>query len=75
MRQSTELAFADYYDVLEPLGIGPASTMAQIRDISFDLMEQPAGMTKEQRLAWDGLCKIETRLVADFLGSFDDLGS
>ena len=41
--------------------------MEQIRDAGFDLMEQPGGMTKMQRRAWDALRKVETRLVADFL--------
>ena len=56
-----------FYDILAPFGITPDSTMEQIRDVSFDLMEQPGGMTKTQRRAWDALRKIETRLVADFL--------
>jgi hypothetical protein len=56
-----------FYDILAPFGITPDSTMEQIRDVSFDLMEQPGGMTKTQRHAWDALRKIETRLVADFL--------
>lgn len=55
-----------YYDVLAPFGITPDSTMEQILDAGFDLMEQPGGMTKVQRRAWDALRKAETRLVVDF---------
>jgi hypothetical protein len=41
--------------------------MEQIRDAGFDLMEQPGGMTKAQRRAWDALRKVATRLVTDFM--------
>lgn len=60
-------AYAEFYEVLAPFGITPASVMAKIRDVSFDLMKQPGGMTQRQRRAWDALRKVETRLVADFL--------
>ncbi len=56
-----------FYDILAPFGVVPDSTMEQVREASFDLMEQSGGMTKTQRRAWDALRKIETRLVADFL--------
>ncbi len=55
------------YEILAPFDITPDSTTAQINDVGFDLMEQPGGMTKTQRLAWDTLRQVETRLVADFL--------
>lgn len=57
----------DYYNLLAPFGITPDSTMEQMRDVGFDLMEQPGGITKAQRHAWDTLRKVETRLVVDFL--------
>lgn len=56
-----------FYDILGPFKVTPNSTMKQIRDVGFDLMEQLGGMTKSQRRAWDALRKVETRLVADFL--------
>jgi hypothetical protein len=59
--------YATFYDTLAPFGVTPDSTMKHIRDAGFDLMEQPGGMTKTQRRAWDALRKVETRLVADFL--------
>ena len=59
-------SYTIYYDVLAPFGITPDSTMEQILDAGFDLMEQPDGMTKVQRRAWDALRKAEPRLVVDF---------
>lgn len=56
-----------FYKILASFGVTPNSPMKYVRDISFDLMEQPGGMTKTQRQAWDALRKVETRLVADFL--------
>ena len=62
-----------FYKVLAPFGLTPASTMKEIREVGFDLLEQPGGMLQLQRLAWDALRKIETRLVVDFL-SWPSLG-
>lgn len=62
-----EESYTIYYDLLGPFGITPDSTMEQILDAGFDLMEQPDGMTKVQRRAWDALRKVEIRLVVDFL--------
>jgi hypothetical protein len=59
--------YMTFYAMLAPFGITPDSTMEHIRGAGFDLMEQPGGITKAQRLAWDALRKVETRLVADFL--------
>ena len=64
---SSQQTSSEYYDLLAPFGITPDSTMTQIRDAGFDLMEQPGGMTQTQRRAWDALRKVETRLVVDFL--------
>lgn len=60
-----QIAFA--YRVLAPFGITVNSTMKEVLDVAFDLMGAEGGMTVEQRLAWDVLRKVETRLVADFL--------
>lgn len=53
------------YDLLAPSGVGPSSTMRQIRDASFALMAQGA-MTPQVRRAWDTLRRPERRLVVDF---------
>ena len=52
------------YDVLETVGITPDSTMQQVNDASFDLMDQ--GMTPEARAAWDELRLVRRRLAVDF---------
>jgi hypothetical protein len=67
LNEPTPPEYTTFYKILAPFGLTIDSTMAQIRDTGFDLMEQPEGMTQAQRLAWDTLRKVETRLVADFL--------
>lgn len=53
------------YDVLAPAGITPDSSLKQIRDAPFDLMEQ-GSMTPEVRKAWDTLRHPAQRLMVDF---------
>lgn len=53
------------YDVLAFAGITPDSTIAEIRDASFDLMARNE-MTPEVRQAWDDLRIASRRVVVDF---------
>lgn len=52
------------YDVLDTVGVGPDSSMSEVRDASFDLMAR--GMTQEERAAYDELRLVKNRLVIDF---------
>lgn len=54
------------YDLLAGVGIGPSSSMKEILDASFLLMEQ-GRWSPEVRRAWDELRTIERRLAVDFL--------
>jgi hypothetical protein len=61
------------YDLLVPAGITPESSMQEIQDASFTLLEQGA-MTPQVRKAWDALRHPDRRLVVDFFmiqGEFD----
>jgi hypothetical protein len=54
------------YDALREAGITPDSSMKEIHNASFDLIEK--GMWNlERRLAWDAVRKIDRRLWVDFL--------
>jgi hypothetical protein len=54
------------YDLLAETGISPSSSMKEIRDASFVLMEQ-GRWSPEVRRAWDTLRMVESRLAVDFL--------
>lgn len=54
------------YDLLAEAGVGPGSSMEEIRDASFLLMEQ-GRWSPEVRGAWDELRMVERRLAVDFL--------
>jgi hypothetical protein len=53
------------YDVLAKAGITLSSSLREVLDASFSLMEQGA-MTLEERQAWDELRLLPRRLLADF---------
>jgi hypothetical protein len=53
------------YDALSKANISPDSTMEEIRDGPFILLEK-GEMTPEVRQAWDELRFAESRLVVDF---------
>ncbi len=54
------------YDLLSVAGVGPGSSMEEIRDASYLLMEQ-GQWSPEVRAAWDELRMVERRLAVDFL--------
>ena len=54
------------YDLLAEAGVGPGSSMKDILDASFHLMEQ-GRWSPEVRGAWDELRTVERRLAVDFL--------
>jgi hypothetical protein len=54
------------YELLADVGISPSSSMKEIRDASFLVMEQ-GRWSPEVRRAWDELRTVERRLVVDFL--------
>lgn len=54
------------YEILASAGVGPSSTMAEVRDASFALMEARA-FGRAQRLAWDALKSVPQRLAVDFM--------
>jgi hypothetical protein len=59
------------YDVLAKSGITLSSSLREVLDASFSLMEQGV-MTQEERQAWDDLRLLPRRLLADFfLYDFD----
>jgi hypothetical protein len=60
------LAAPDPYDLLAVVGITPQSTMQQVLDASFDLMET-GRMNAEMRAAWDTLRTPHRRLLVDLL--------
>lgn len=62
------------YDLLAEAGIGPSSSMKEILDASFLLMEQ-GRWSPEVRRAWDELRTIERRLEVDFLLYDVDIGT
>lgn len=62
------------YDLLAEAGITPSSSMKEIRDASFLLMEQ-GRWSPEVRAAWDELRMVERRLAADFLLYEVDVGA
>jgi hypothetical protein len=61
------------YDVLAEAGVGPNSSMKEILDSSFLLMEQ-GRWSPEVRAAWDELRTVERRLAVDFLHYDVDTG-
>ncbi|HEX2300998.1 MAG TPA: hypothetical protein VHH34_21230 [Pseudonocardiaceae bacterium] len=54
------------YDLLAAAGVGPNSSMKEILDASFLLMEQ-GRWSPQVRAAWDELRTVERRLAVDFL--------
>lgn len=62
------------YDLLAVAGVGPSSSMKEIRDASYLLMEQRR-WTPEVRRAWDELRMVERRLAVDFLLYDLDIGA
>lgn len=54
------------YRVLADVGIGLLSSMKEIRDSSFLLMQEDR-WTPDVRAAWNELRMVERRLVVDFL--------
>lgn len=54
------------YDALADVGIGRKSSMKEVRDSSFVLMEEYR-WTPEVRTAWNELRMVERRLLVDFL--------
>lgn len=61
------------YDVLAKVGISPKSSMKEILDASYQLMEQ-GRWTPEVRRAWDELRMVERRLGVDVLLYDVDVG-
>ncbi len=53
------------YDLLAEAGVGPSSSMKEILDASYLLMERR--WSPEVRGAWDELRTVERRLAVDFL--------
>lgn len=54
------------YRVLSDVGIGPQSSMKEVRDSSYLFMQEDR-WTPEVRAAWNELRMVEHRLLADFL--------
>lgn len=54
------------YDVLAAVGVTPATTHADMQDVSFELMIQGL-MTPETQTAWHELRTLRTRLLADLV--------
>ena len=54
------------YDALEPAGITPQSTQAEVDDASFTLMTRHL-MNPVTQKAWNQLRDVQRRLLADFL--------
>ncbi|MGH3784979.1 MAG: hypothetical protein ACRDRG_00135 [Pseudonocardiaceae bacterium] len=61
------------YDILAEAGVGPSSSMQDIRDASYHFMEQDR-WGSEVRGAWDELRTLERRLAVDFLLYDIDIG-
>lgn len=54
------------YTVLADVGVTPQSSMKEVLDSSFELMQQDR-WTPEARSAWHELRMVERRLLVDFL--------
>ena len=52
------------YELLSSAGITPESTMKEVQNAAYDLMER-GQWTREARAAWDELRTVERRLWAD----------
>lgn len=64
----------DPYDLLADAGVDPDSSMKEILDASFLLMEK-GRWSPEVRGAWDELRTVERRLAVDFLRYDVDIGA
>jgi hypothetical protein len=62
------------YELLAEAGVGPGSSMKEILDASFVLMEQ-GRWSPTVRAAWDELRSVERRLAVDFLRYDMDIGT